>query len=429
MSSRSGEGSRNDLWQFLAGLRTPDEVADSLAPRGLVNLRRLDPEGEHPVSAPLPTDNLLIKGDNLPVLHTLSAHCRDAVKLIYIDPPYNTGTNGLGYRDRFDHGAWLAFMRDRLEVARLLMRPNGVIFMHIGDQEMHYLKVLADGIFGREHFLGTIPRKTRYGKSDVPRSLSQDFDWLLVYTRAAPRDEALFKRTIRRKYHTSDDFPGDPWRLADLTTQRTIDERPNSNFTLVNPRNGEGFPVNPNRSWAVTKDSVDGFLARHKIVFPGDYDFLRIRKPAMRVFRSEEIARKGADFDKTFVSSDFLNQAMDDLMTNTHNRRGTDEIVALFGEKAFAYPKNELLLQRIIEYTTVEGDLVLDFFLGSGTTAAVAHKMGRQYIGVEQTACFDTTAVPRLTKVIAGKQGGISQDVGWQGGGSVVVCASAPGRR
>ena len=422
MSSRGGRGAERDLWQVLADLRTPDEVAGSLVPRSLGRFRRLDSEGEQPVSGPQPTDNLLIKGDNLPVLHTLASSCRDQVKLIYIDPPYNTGTNGLGYRDRLDHAAWLAFMQDRLEAARLLLRHDGLIFMHIGDQEMHYLKVLADGIFGREHFLGTIPRKTRYGKSDVPRNLSQDFDWLLVYTRGAARDEALFKRTIDRRYYTSDDFPGDPWRLADLTTQRTVVERPNSDFILVNPRNGEAFPVNPNRSWAVTRDSVGGFMARHKIVFPGDYDFLRIKKPVMRVFRSEEVARKGEDFDKTFVSTDFLNQAMDDLMNRTYNRRGTDEIIELFGEKAFAYPKNELLLQRIIEYTTVAGDLVLDFFLGSGTTAAVAHKMGRQYIGVEQTDCLDTTAVPRLAKVIAGEQGGISRGVGWQGGGSVVVC-------
>jgi adenine-specific DNA-methyltransferase len=313
-------------------------------------------------------------------------------------------------------------MRSRLEVAQQLLQNNGVIFIHIGDQELHYLKILADDVFGRDSFVGTIPRKTRSGKSDVPYNLSQDFDWMLVYTKKTARTEPLFQRSIDRKYFRSDDFPDDEWRLADLTTQRTIEERPNSNFTLVNPRNGEEFPVNPNRCWGVTKDSVDEYLQRHKIVFPGDYDFLNIRRPAMRVFRSEEIERKGEDFDKTYVSSDFLNQAMDDLLNNMFNSKGTDEIVELFGEKVFAYPKNELLMQRIIEYTTREGGIVLDFFLGSGTTAAVAHKIGRQYIGIEQMDYLEATTIPRLQKVIAGEQGGISEDVDWQSGGDFVVC-------
>ncbi|MGB9753190.1 DNA methyltransferase [Roseiflexus castenholzii] len=142
----------------------------------------------------------------------------------------------------------------------------------------------------------------------------------------------------------------------------------------------------------------------------------------MRVFKSEEIGRKGDDFDKSYVSSDFLNQAMDELLKSMVNKKGTDEIVELFGRKAFSYPKNELLLQRIIEYTTRPGDIVLDFFLGSGTTAAVAHKMGRQYIGIEQMDYIETIPVERLKKVIAGEQGGISKAVNWLGGGDFIYC-------
>jgi len=400
----------------------PDDIDRLLDPKVLTGWRRYDAAGEHAVTDLRPDDNLILKGNNLLALHSLLPRFGGQVKLIYIDPPYNTGTDGFGYNDRFNHSTWLTFMRSRLEVAHQLLYNNGVIFIHIGDQELHYLKILADDIFGRDSFVGTIPRKTRSGKSDVPYNLSQDFDWMLVYTKKTARTEPLFQRSIDRKYYRSDDFPDDEWRLADLTTQRTIEERPNSNFTLVNPRNGEEFPVNPNRCWGVTKDSVDEYLQRHKIVFPGDYDFLNIRQPAMRVFKSEEIERKGEDFDKTYVSSDFLNQAMDDLLNNVFNSKGTDEIVELFGEKVFAYPKNELLIQRIIEYTTREGDVVCDFFLGSGTTAAVAHKMGRQYIGIEQMDYLETTTIPRLQKVIAGEQGGISQAVGWQGGGDFVVC-------
>ncbi len=400
----------------------PDDIDRLLDPKVLTNFRRIDAKGTHCVTELQPTDNLIIKGNNLLAMHSLKKQFGGRVKLIYIDPPYNTGTDGFGYNDRFNHSSWLTFMRNRLEVARQMLKDNGVIFIHIGDQELHYLKVLADGVFGRDNFVGTVPRKTRSGKSDVPYNLSQDFDWMIVYTKKSTRTEELFQRSIDRNYYRSDDFPGDEWRLADLTTQRTIEERPNSDFTLVNPRNGEEFPVNPNRCWGVTKDSVDEYLQRHKIVFPGDYDFLNIRQPAMRVFKSEEIEKKGEDFDKTYVSSDFLNQTMDDLLNHTFNRKGTDEIVQLFDEKVFAYPKNESLMQLIIEYTTKEGDLVLDFFLGSGTTAAVAHKMGRQYIGVEQMDYLETVTIPRLKKVIAGEQGGISQDISWQGGGDFVTC-------
>ena len=184
----------------------------------------------------------------------------------------------------------------------------------------------------------------------------------------------------------------------------------------MNPRNGEGFGVNPNRCWGITRDSVDEYLQRGKIVFPGDYDFHNLKRPAMRVFKSEDMGKKA------YVSSDFLNLVMDELLKDMVNRGGTDEILELFGNKAFAYPKNERLLQRIIEYTTEEEDIVLDFHLGSGTTAAVAHKMGRQYIGIEQMDYAEEIPVERLKKVIAGEKGGISESVNWQGGGNFIYC-------
>ncbi len=379
-------------------------------------------------------ENLLIKGNNLLALHTLKQQFRGKVKLIYIDPPYNTGSDSFGYNDNFNHSSWLTFMKNRLEVARELLRDDGVIFIHIDDQEMHYLKLVVDGIFGRDNFIATVPRKTRSGKSDVPYKLSQDFDWMLMYTKNALKTDALFGRSIARKYHKTPDFPNDEWRLTDLTTQRTIYERPNSNFILVNPRNGQEFPVNPNRCWGVTKDSVDEYLRKGKIVFPGDYDFHDLKRPAMRVFKSEDMGKKA------YVSSDFLNQAMDELLKSMVNRKGTDEIVELFGEKVFAYPKNEGLIERIIEYTTEEGDTVLDFHVGSGTTAAVAHKMNRQWIAVEQMDYAETITMERLKKVVGKKveaegklieeidydTGGISESVNWQGGGDFIYCELMP---
>ncbi|MCY4313103.1 MAG: site-specific DNA-methyltransferase [Gammaproteobacteria bacterium] len=417
---------------FFNEMLAQDEIDRLFDPKVLTNWKRYTKYGVWDVEEfkwnqdGILSENLIIKGNNLLALHTIKQQFYGKVKLIYIDPPYNTGTDSFGYNDSFSHSSWLTFMKNRLEVARDLLRDDGLIFMHIGDQEMHYLKIVADEIFGRNNFVGTAPRKTRSGKSDVPYKLSQDFDWLLIYTRGASKKDHLFRRRMDRKYYKSPDFPDNEWRLTDLTKQTTIEERPRSNFTLINPKNEERFEPNPNRSWAISVDTVNDYLKRGKIVFPGDYDFLKITRPYMRVFKSEDMEKKGEDFDKAYVSTDFLNGAMDELLKDMVNKKGTDEIVELFGNKVFAYPKVELLLQRIIEYTTREGDIVLDFHLGSGTTCAVAHKMGRQYIGIEQMDYIEDITVQRLKKVVGTSEdydaGGISEEVGWQGGGDFIYC-------
>ena len=432
------EEKRKEL--FFNEILAQDEIDRLFDPKMLTRWKRHTVDGEGPVTKIKRDDNdviqenLLIKGNNLLALHTLKTQFRGKVKLIYIDPPYNTGSDSFGYNDSFNHSAWLTFMKNRLEVARELLKIDGIIFIHIDDQEMHYLKIVADDIFGRDNFIATIPRKTRSGKSDVPYKLSQDFDWMLMYTKGASKTDELFGRTVERKYYKTPDFPNDEWRLTDLTTQRTIYERPNSNFTLVNPRNGQEFPVNPNRCWGVTKDSVDEYLRKGKIVFPGDYGFHDLKRPSMRVFKSEDRGKKA------YVSSDFLNQAMDELLKSMVNRKGTDEIVELFGEKVFAYPKNERLIECIIEYTTEKGDIVLDFHVGSGTTTAVAHKMNRQWIAVEQMDYVETITMERLKKVVGKKvkaegklleeidydTGGISKSVNYQGGGDFIYCELMP---
>ncbi len=149
--------------------------------------------------------------------------------------------------------------------------------------------------------------------NDVSWNLSQDFDWIIVYTKSAPETIQLSKRAVERIYHKSVDYPNDEWRLSDLTTQRSNVERPNLNFTMINPINGEKSPVNPNRCWSVTLDTFEDFYKRGKIVFYGDYDFLKITIPAMRIFKSEEIEKSGDGFDKTYISSAVLNQAMNHL--------------------------------------------------------------------------------------------------------------------
>ena len=225
---------------FFNEVLAQDDINRLFDPKVLTNWKRYTVAGEaNPTEIRIQRDengvireNLIIKGNNLVALHTLNEQFRAKVKLIYIDPPYNTGSDSFGYNDNFNHSSWLTFMKNRLEVAKELLTDDGIIFIHIDDQEMHYLKVATDEIFGRDNFIATIPRKTRSGRSNVPYNLSQDFDWMLMYTRGSSKKDALFERSISRNYYKTPDFPDDEWRLSDLTVQATIHERPNCNFYL-----------------------------------------------------------------------------------------------------------------------------------------------------------------------------------------------------
>ena len=410
---------------FWSETLAPDEINRLTEPKALSGFLRYDSEGEHAVDHLLPTDNLIIKGNNLLVLYSLRKRFAGRVKLIYIDPPYyfrkKVSTDSFKYNSNFHLSTWLTFMKDRLLVAKSLLCEGGTIWISISDEGMHYLKLVADGIFHKECFVCTIPRRTRNGKSDVPYNLSQDFDWLLVYTNVS-EDVDVMGRNVERTYYESDDFPGQPWRLADLTKQTTAKERPNSFFTMIDPKTGKEYPASEKRTWNVSKDTFQEYYNRGEIVFPDDYDFLKITKPYARKFKKDD-EKKGK---LSSVISDFQIQGfLKHLLYDCKNESGNDEIDELFGRDEFDYAKPENLVKSIIEVTTSEGDIVLDFFLGSGTTIAVSHKMKRQYIGVEQMDYIDTLDVPRLQKVINGEQGGVSEDVDWQGGGSFVYCELA----
>ena len=326
------------------------------------------------------------------------------VKLIYIDPPYNTEGDDFKYNDRFNHSTWLTFMKNRLEVAKSLLRDDGVIVISIDDNEMAYLKVLCDEIFDRENFIATTPRKTRSGKADVPYGLSQNFDWLLIYTKNADQNQKLFKRKINRKYYKTPDYK-DEWRLNPLTTHRTTVERPNSDFTIVNPKTGEEFPVNPNAVWRITIDTCPEYLKAGKIVFPGDYPdlFPNMKTPMFRIFKCEDIRKKGDDFDKATVNNDFFIEFIKDKYLNA---KGTKRLGKLFDDKVFSFPKPVALIQKIIEYTTSKDDIILDFFAGSGTTGEAvlqcnAQDSGqRQFILVEQLSEHINICQQRLNKVM-----------------------------
>ncbi|AVN31929.1 MAG: site-specific DNA-methyltransferase [Serratia marcescens] len=387
-----------------------DEIDKLFSPKVFSGVKKYDANGVHtPLSNFIKKENFIIKGNNLIALHSIKEKYAGEIKVIYIDPPYNTETDSFKYNDRFSRSSWLTFMKNRLDIARELLMDDGVIFVHCDDNEQAYLKVLMDDIFGEENFIGTIPRKTRNGKSDVSYKFSQDYDWIISFTKGASKKNQLFQRDVERKYYKSKDFE-ERWRLSDLTKQTTPEERPNSNFTMINPKNGDEYPVNPKRSWAVTKETFLDYYKQGRIVFPGDYDFLNITKPSMRVFESSDEGKA------SYVSSDFII----DLENGFENTKGNKQVDNIFGSRAFSYAKPEEIIAQIISATTKEDDLILDFHLGSGTTAAVAHKMGRRYIGIEQMDYINEITVPRLQKVIEGEQGGISKDVNWQGGGSFV---------
>ena len=403
----------------------PDELDRLLYPKVLSNIALYNAEGKHSVKEIKENDNLILKGNNLLALATLLKRYEGTVKCIYIDPPYyfrhTSATDTFKYNSNFQLSTWLVFMKNRLALAKDMLCSGGTIWINISEDGMHYLKVLADDIFGAEHFVGTVPRRTRSGKSDVPFNFSQDFDWLLIYTNV-PDNQDVIGRTVERQYYETDDYPGRPWRLADLTSQQPASKRPNSYFTMVDPKTGKEYPASEKRTWAVTKDTFEYYYNQGAIVFPDDYDFLNISKPYSRKFKEDD----DKNGKLSAVISDFQMQSfLQDVLNGSKNADGNSQIDKLFGRDEFDYAKPENLIKAILEVASSENDLIMDFFLGSGTTAAVAHKMGRRYIGVEQLDYIDTLVVERLKKVINGEKGGISEAVNWQGGGSFVYCELA----
>ena len=351
------------------------------------------------------TQNIYIEGDNLEVLKLLQTAYFNKIKMIYIDPPYNTG-NDFVYEDDFAdpmarykevtqqttksnpetmgryHTNWLNMMYPRLRLAANLLTDDGVIFISIDDNEFTNLKKVCDEIFGEENFVAQIPWRKRTAKSDVPFGISQDYEWIVCYAKSDKFAACLEGGT--RKYYESDDLPGRPWRIHDLTTQRSALERPNSNFTMVNPKTGKEYPANPNRTWAVTKETFEQYYAENRIVFPDDYDFLNISKPAFRYFKEDDMAKAGDKFGYIPVST----KLPDDIgMTQD----GTKEITTLFENKVFGYPKPIAIIKYLIKASTIttstDNDIVLDFFSGSATTAHAVMQLNAEDGGNRKFIC------------------------------------------
>lgn len=344
------------------------------------------------------TENLYIEGDNLEVLKLLQETYLGKIKMIYIDPPYNTG-NDFVYEDDFSksteeyisssgqydsqgnrlvanpesngrfHTDWLNMIYPRLRLARDLLREDGAIFISIDDNEQNNLIKIGNEIFGADCFVATFPWRKRTAKSDVPFGISQDYEWIVCYAKSSSFLAGIEGK--ERKYYESDDFPGRPWRIHDLTKQTTASERPNSFFTITNPRTGEEYPANPNRTWAITKETLVRYMKEDRIVFPGDYKFLNITKPAFRYWKSDDMAKAGDRFGVVAVSTKLPEEI-------GMSQDGTKEVTDIFDGKIFSFPKPVSLIKFLTSVSTDNDSFVLDFFSGSATTAHAVMKLNAE---------------------------------------------------
>ncbi|WP_154409194.1 site-specific DNA-methyltransferase [Helicobacter pylori] len=383
-------------------------------------LCRFEMHGEGDLESALKdkSTNYLIKGNNLIALHSLKKKFAKQVKCIYIDPPYNTGNDSFNYNDNFNHSSWLVFMKNRLEVAREFLSDDGVIFVQCDDNEQAYLKVLMDEIFLRENFVSCIthivkPEGRMYGQ------VAKTHEYILVY---AKNINNLIFNEIEKEGHVFsyvDEKGGFNLQGLENRNFRAFNglNIPSLRYGLFideNQKDSNGFmPVFGEYRDGLTEvfpDSRNGFdlvwrWGKEKAL-KENHSLVGVFKDRLRVFqkvRSNTTRARSIFWDKSMIT-----------------QKGTEEVKQIFKTQVFDFPKPEALISRILEISTQENDLVLDFFAGSGTTCAVAHKMKRRYIGIEQMDYIETITKERLKKVIEGEQGGISKKCDFKGGGSFV---------
>ena len=356
------------------------------------------------------TENMLIHGDNLLALKALEQNYTGKIKCIYIDPPYNTGSAFEHYDDKVEHSKWLSLMKVRLEILHNLLTEDGSIWVSIDATESHYLKVLMDEIFGRNNFIDEVVWQRAYAPINLKKTLSRCHDILLVYAKNLNEKFELNKlpRTAEQDslYKNPDNDPRGVWQSDNLTVGPIVEEKL---YKIITP---SGRIVTPpsGRCWLFSKERFEEMKKDNRIWFGANGN----NSPRLKRFLSE--VKQGV----TAITLWLRNEVGD-------NQEAKREIKAFNFETVFDTPKPERLIERVLTLGSNEGDLVLDSFLGSGTTAAVAHKMGRKWIGIELGDHCYTHCEPRLQKVVDGTdQGGISKAVNWQGGGGYKFYELAP---
>ncbi|NNN05571.1 MAG: site-specific DNA-methyltransferase [Elusimicrobia bacterium] len=354
-------------------------------------------------------DNRLIFGDNLLALRAIEQEFAGKIKCIFLDPPYNTGSAFEHYDDGIEHSLWLSLMRDRLDVLHRLLREDGAIWISIDDNEMPYLRVLLDEIFGRSNFVAVVCWQKKYGAKSDSKFLSESHEYVLCY--AKDKNHVALNRMPRTaeqdaRYKNQDNDPRGPWTSGDLLRNEVRDY---AIYPITGPSGRKHLPPK-GTSWRFTKEKFAELVVEKRIWF-------------------------GEDGNNVPRLKRFLNEVAETVPATTwwehkdvgHNDEAKKESKVLFGDDLFGTPKPERLMQRILLLGSNPGDWVLDSFAGSGTTGAVAQKMGRRWIMVELGEHCHTHIIPRLKKVIDGKDpGGITEAVGWNGGGGFRYYRLAP---
>ena len=407
---------------FFNEILAQDEITQLLEPKVLTNAKRIDKDGEKPVDQfnrnenGTITDNLIIKGNNLLALHTLKEEFAGKVKLIYIDPPYNTGNDSFQYNDSFNESTWLTFMKNRLEIARDLLSKDGKMFIQCDDNEQAYLKILMDEVFKPQNFVETFVWKNTDNAPALSKKTRKNLEFIHCYEKVLDTSKGYVGRDS-----DNDDAPllnsGNPITVLKFEPEIIQFRIPDGNYpkgsydkvellddlVVKKGKNEDTIRLKGRFKWQ------QSFLDTE--VSNGTYFLIKSNKFSIRYQR--EIASNMAP-DK-LIDEIYLSKAIG-VETNEDSKKHIDSLNLNFN----SYPKPESLIGFLIKAVTEEGDLILDYHLGSGTTASTAHKMKRQYIGIEQMDYIETVAVERLKKVMDGEQGGISKSVNWQGGGSFV---------
>jgi adenine-specific DNA-methyltransferase len=347
--------------------------------------------------------NMLIHGDNLLALKALEQDYANKVKCIYIDPPYNTGIAFEKYDDGIEHSLWLNLMYQRLRILKNLLNENGSIWISIDDNESHYLKVICDEIFGRENFVTNIVYRRRKTQANLTKYIATVHDHILVYAKEKSKFHVnripYSQEYINKTFKNPDKDPRGPYQTGPLARP---DNSSNRAYELTMP-NGRKITA----KWSCSQETFDKYVKDDLLVIPRDGQGM----PRIKMFLK--------DYEGTIPNS-----WLDDSGTNDDSSR---EIAALFGSnKEFTYAKPEALIKHVLQIASNENDLILDSFLGSGTTAAVAHKLGRNFIGIELGEHAKTHCYKRLKAVVDGELGGISNSVDWKGGGGFKFYKLAP---
>lgn len=357
-------------------------------------------------------DNVLIHGDNLLALKALEADYTGKVKCVFIDPPYNTGSAFTQYDDGLEHSIWLGLMRDRLEVIRRLLSDDGSLWITLDDNESHYFKVMCDEVFGRSNFVANAIWQKKYTVANDAKWLSDSHDHLLVY--AANKEQWRPNRLARSdamndRYRNPDNHPKGPWKATPLYAKRTGSEKEQA-FTFTF-KNGVVWSPPRGASPRFPAETLRRMDENNEIWFGAD----GLAGPSRKTFL-QELKIEGPPASTLWLHTEV-----------GHNHEAREEVKAINPEDPFDTPKPEKLLKRVLELATNPDDLVLDSFAGSGTTGAVAHKMGRRWIMVELGDHCTTHIVPRLRQVIDGTdKGGVTKAVDWNGGGGFRFYELAP---